>query len=101
GDRLEHELARDRARGLGAEALLHLTDALTGQLQVGLRADAAARERADEAALELACPRVDERPAGMHVCGVDERVGDGGAERRLDLELELRADARLDVGAQV
>jgi hypothetical protein len=36
----------------------------------------------------------------VHVRGVHERVGDRGPEGGLDLELELRADARLDVGAQ-
>ena len=72
-----------------------------GQLEVGVGADAAAGERADEAALELAGARLDERAAGVDSRGVDEGVGDGGAEGGLDLDVELRADALLDVGAEL
>ena len=37
----------------------------------------------------------------LHVGRLDERVGDGGAEGGLDLGLELLAQPRLDVGAQL
>ena len=61
GHRLEHELARDRAPRLVAQALLELLRRLPGQLHVRVEPDAASLERAQEAAQELVQARVDER----------------------------------------
>ena len=45
--------------------------------------------------------RLDERARRLDVRRLDERVGGGGAELRLDLVLDLLAEALLDVGAQL
>src|SRR5215208_7017470 len=60
GDRLEHELARDRQRRLGSHALDELVGRLPGELEVRLGADAPALERAAQPVQQLARPRLDE-----------------------------------------
>src|SRR5215210_8799535 len=57
-------------------------------------------ERLAEAVQELACARLDERPADLHVRGLDERVDGGRAELRVGLLLEHLAHALLEIGAQ-
>ena len=101
GDRLEHELARDRERGLLGHPLHELLGRLARELEVGLGADPAALERAAEAVQELARARLDERAADLDVRGLDERVDRGGAELRLGLLLEHVVHPLLEVGAQL
>ena len=75
--------------------------ALARHREVGLERDAARLDLAREPAQQLARARLDERPGRVDVRGGDERVDDVGAELRLDLLLDLLAQARLDVGAQL
>jgi hypothetical protein len=101
GDRLEHELARDREGGFGPHPLHELLRGLAGELEVRLGGDAAALERAPEPVQQLACPRLDERPADLDVRSLDEHIDRGRPELRLGLLVEHVADALLDVCAQL
>ena len=90
GDRLERELARDRPRRLA----LHLRDQLLRRLARDLRGRSSARcpRRSSERTKpveQLAGARLDERPGGLDVRRVDERVDGGGAEGGVDLLLDL------------
>src|SRR5919201_2037698 len=101
GDRLEDELARDRELRLRTEPLDELLAALARELEVRLRADDAALERAPERVQQLPSPRPPERDGGPEVRSLDERVDRGRAELRLRLLLEHLANAPLDVLAQL
>src|SRR5581483_10693881 len=100
-DRLERQLARDRQRRLRLQALLELLRRLVREREVGLGRDPASLERAHQAGEELRGPGLDERSRRLDVRGDDERVRRGGPELRLDLLLDLLAQRRLDVGAQL
>ena len=91
GDRLERELARDRAaqpRRAGApRAAAGSGSRRRGRSPArsrGARASGRGRRGARRA-------RLDERPGRLDVRRLDERVGGGGAELRLDLLLDLLA----------
>ena len=101
GDRLERELARDRASRLGAQALLELLRCQVRDREVGIRGDAPPFERLDETGEKLARPDLDERAGRLDVRSLHERVGGGGAELRLPLLGDLLADPLLEVGAQL
>ena len=61
GDRLEHELARDRHRRLRAQPLLELLGRLAGHLQIGVGVDASLLQAAGEPVQQLARAELDER----------------------------------------
>src|SRR5215831_6753648 len=98
--RLEHELAPDGALRLGAQALNQLVAGLPGELQVGVRADPAALQRADEGVQQLARSGLDEGARGLDARRLDERVDRVGTEGGLRLLFQQVADALLDVGSQ-
>ena len=58
-------------------------------------------DRADEARGQLGRPPLDHRLERVERRGVDERVDGVLAEQELELGLELLAQPRLDVGAQL
>ena len=101
GDRVEHELAGDRALRLVLKPRDELLGLLPGHGEKRLERDAARLDLAGEAGQQLTCARLDERPGGLHLGGGDERVGRVGAEPRLDLVLDLLTQARLDVRLQL
>ena len=101
GDRLEHELARDRALSLLLQARHQLLRRLAGHGEERLERDAARLDLTGEATQQLARARLDERPRCVDLRSGDERVGCVGPELGLDLVLDLLAQARLDVGAQL
>ena len=71
------------------------------ELQVRLGADPAALERADEGIPELDRASLDEPFRHVELGGVDERVHDRGPELRVELGLELAAQAALDLLAEL
>src|SRR5262249_44346788 len=99
--RLERQLPRERLPGLRRDALLYLLGRLVGNSEVGLDGDAAALERLDEAREQPVRAGSDETLGRLDVRCLDERVDGGGTELGLDLGVELLAQARLDVGAQL
>ncbi len=99
--RLQRELARDRLRRLAAHRLGQLLRRPAGDLEIRLGGNPTLLERAHEAGQELTGARLDERPGRIHVRCPHERVDRVGAEGILDLHLQLLAEPRLDVGAQV
>jgi len=101
GDGFERKLTRDRPRRLCVHPFLQLLRGLIRDGEVGLGRDPAALERADEPCQELGGARVDEWAGRLDVRGFDQRVGGGGPELRLDLLLDLLADALLEVAAQL
>src|SRR5919204_5367926 len=101
GDRLEHQLARDRALRLGAEPRDELVGRVAGHLQVDLQRAAAAAEHLVEALEQGARPRLDDRAVDAHVRGIDELVQCGAAERLLDVRRDLGAEAALDLDAEL
>src|SRR5207249_7500282 len=101
GRGLEHELSRDRLARLGANALLELLRRAASQLEVHLRGDPPPFERAEQAREQLARATLDERPVGVDVGGLDERVDSRRPEGALRGVLRLLAQARLDLAAEL
>src|SRR5581483_11260103 len=84
-DRLEHELARNRARRLLAEPGDELLRLLAGHREIRLERNAACLDLSRERAQQLARARLDERTRGIDLRGRDERVDDVRTEARLGL----------------
>src|SRR5471032_418262 len=101
GNHLEHELARDRHRGLGAQASLEHLGRLARQLEVGVGVDAPRLEAASEPGQKLARPRLDERARGAELRRLDELVDRGRTEEPFELVLDLPAQPALDLGPQL
>src|SRR5919199_2510638 len=101
GGGLEHELARDRLGRLRAQALDEVVAGGAGDLEVVVERDAAALQREREPLEERPRPRLDERPRGLHLRRGDERAHDLLPERGLALQLEVLAQAGLDLLAQL
>ncbi len=101
GERLERELAGDGDSGLHHHLTLQVLGARAGRLQVGLDRDAAPLERADEAGEEVGGARLDERERRLHVRLPHELVHGGHPVGRVDLGVDLLAERRLDVRAQL
>src|SRR5919197_1927941 len=98
---LEHELAGDRLLRLRTQALDELVAGGAGDLDIGVERDAAALEREREPLEQCPRTRLDERPRSLHLRGLDERADDLLPECGLALELEVFAQARLDLLAQL
>ena len=74
---------------------------LAGHREVRLERDAARLDLARQAAQQLAHARIDERAGCFDVGRGDERIDHLRTELRLDFLVDLRAQARLDVRAQL
>src|SRR6266540_1881347 len=73
---VEHELARDGARGLLAEPRDQLLGLLAGHREIRLERNAARLDLPRKAAQQLARARLDERSCGVHLRRGDDRIGD-------------------------
>src|SRR6266545_6640361 len=98
---VEHELARDGARGLLAEPRDQLLGLLAGHREIRLERNASRLDLPRKAAEQLARARLDERSRGVHLRRGDDRIGDVGAELRLDFLRDLLAQVGLDVLPQL
>src|SRR5712691_12729398 len=101
GDRVEHELARNRTRGLLAETCEQLLRRLPRHRQVRVERYATRLDLPREPAQQLARARIHERPGRIDLRRSDERVGDVGAELRLRLLRDLCLQSFLDIRAQL
>src|SRR5439155_4407249 len=97
----EHELTGDGGGGLATKARHEVFGGVAGKLDVRVERAAATANDGIELAQQRARARFDERTRNLNLRRFGQPIERRAAERLVDLGLDLRPDAFLDVGAQL
>ena len=99
--RFKRELACDRHCRLEDHLALDVLRVRSARLDVGLERYAAALERPGKAIQKVGGARLHERQGGLDIRCLDELVDGCGAERGVDLDVELLSQGCLDARAEL